>query len=115
MRKVITLLTAAVATAALVPTASPATSNALTGKVWVLTSLPGKPPLRGTEITSEFASGGKMSGATGCNQYSGTFAVSSSSFRVSATLASTRKACARAIEVQEAHSSRRSPPRAATA
>jgi len=75
--------------------------STLAGKVWVLTSLVGKPPLRATELTSEFTTGGKISGSAGCNQYSGSYTVSGSSFRISSPLASTRKACTRAVELQE--------------
>jgi heat shock protein HslJ len=78
-----------------------AASASLTGKVWVLTALRGKTPLRGTELTSEFKAG-KVDGSSGCNQYSGTYTSSGNTIRVSSQLASTQKACARAIELQEA-------------
>jgi heat shock protein HslJ len=76
-------------------------SASLTGKVWVLTALRGKRPLGGTDLTSEFKAG-KVVGSAGCNQYSGTYTRSGNTIRVSSQLVSTRKACARAIELQEA-------------
>jgi len=76
-----------------------AASASLTGKVWVLTALRGKAP--GTDITSEFKAG-KVAGSSGCNQYSGTYTSSGNKIRVSSRLASTQKACARAIALQEA-------------
>ena len=77
-------------------------SKTLTGRVWVLTTLRGKPPLRDTEITSEFTTAGKVSGSSGCNHYSGTYKVSGSTIRVSSRLASTMMACPRAVDLQEA-------------
>lgn len=74
----------------------------LTGKVWVVTSMSGKPPLGGTTLTSEFTSGKTVSGSSGCNHYSGRYSVSGSKLRVTGPLASTRKACAVAVGRQEA-------------
>lgn len=77
-----------------------AASASLTGKVWVLIALRGKAPLRGTDLTSEFKAG-KVFGSSGCNQYSGTYTSSGNRIRLSSQLASTQRACARAIELQE--------------
>ena len=74
----------------------------LTGKVWVLTALLAKPPVKGTEVTSEFTTSGKVSGSSGCNHYSGTYSAAGSTIRISSTMASTRMACARAVSLQEA-------------
>ena len=73
----------------------------LTGKIWVLTALLGKPPVRDTEVTSEFTAGGKVSGSSGCNHYSGTYSVAGGTIRISSTMASTRMACTRAVSLQE--------------
>jgi heat shock protein HslJ len=85
----------AVATNSQVSAASP-----LTGKIWVLSSLGGKPPLEDTELTSEFTAKRRVSGSAGCNRYAGTYKVAGNSIRTS-PLATTQKACADSIERQE--------------
>jgi heat shock protein HslJ len=85
----------AVATISRATTASP-----LPDKIWVLASLVGKPPLVGTELTSEFTAKRRVSGSAGCNRYTGTYKVSGSMIRI-LPLATTRKACAEPIERQE--------------
>lgn len=85
-----------------VTTAAIAQSAQLTGKVWVLTSLSGKPPLRATVLTAEFTDGKTISGSSGCNRYSGRYSVSGNKLRVTGPLASTQRACAKAIMSQEA-------------
>ena len=77
-------------------------SGSLTGSLWVLTSLRGKPPIRGTQLTSEFTTDKAVSGSSGCNRYSGSYSASGNTIRISSPLASTRKACARPIALQEA-------------
>ena len=47
--------------------------SSLSGKIWVLASLVGKAPLKGTELTSEFTAKRRVSGSAGCNRYTGTF------------------------------------------
>ena len=86
-------------------TASPvdrqdAEASALPGKVWILATLAGKAPLRGTELTSTFTAAGRVSGSAGCNRYSGTYRASQMALRIS-PLATTQMACARPIERQE--------------
>ena len=101
MRKAWTLLAmTAVAVAAGAEVGS-AQSNALTGKVWVLTTLLGKAPLQGTELTSAFTPAGDVSGSAGCNHYGGRFTASASTIRIS-SIASTQMACAPKIMAQEA-------------
>ncbi len=77
-----------------------AQSNALTGNVWVLTTLLGKSPLQGTELTSEFTSSGSVSGSAGCNHYGGKFTASGQNLRIS-SIVSTQMACAATIMAQE--------------
>ena len=77
-------------------------SGALTGQLWVLTALRGKPPLRGTQLTSEFKTSRTVSGSSGCNHYAGTYRISGSQIRFSPRLASTRIACPRPVGLQEA-------------
>lgn len=77
-----------------------AQSSALTGKIWVLTTLLGKAPLPGTELTSEFTPSGSVSGSAGCNRYGGKFTGSGSTIRIS-SIASTQMACAPKLMAQE--------------
>ena len=49
-----------------VATSSQATAvSGLPGKIWVLASLVGKAPLKGTELTSEFTANRRVSGSAG--------------------------------------------------
>ena len=59
----------------------------LTGKVWALTELKGKPPVAGTGISAEFTADGKVAGSAGCNRYSGTYTVSGSNITFSTQMA----------------------------
>ena len=98
---VVVAVALAVAAATAAPTSSRAAgASPLTGKVWVLTSLAGKAPLKGTELTTELTSRRRASGSAGCNRYSGSYKVSGSAIRIS-PLAITQKACAEPIERQE--------------
>lgn len=96
------VVTAAVIAAAVegAPGAPSAGSGALTGRVWVLATLAGKAPLRGTDVTAAFTATGRVSGSAGCNRYSGTYKASGTTLRIS-PLATTQMACARPIAVQE--------------
>jgi heat shock protein HslJ len=73
----------------------------LTGKVWALTELAGKPPAAGVGISAEFGSDGKVSGSAGCNRYSGTYTVSGNSITISSSMATTMMMCDEAIMEQE--------------
>ena len=101
MKRAVLLLGTALAALATGAGAGSAQPGALTGKVWVLTALLGKPPLHGTELTSEFTASGNVSGTAGCNHYGGRFTSSGRSLRLS-SLVSTQMACATAIMNQEA-------------
>ena len=91
----------AVSASTAVATSSRATAaSSLPGKIWILGSLVGKAPLKGTELTSEFTAKRRVSGSAGCNRYAGTYKVSGSTIRI-LPLATTRKACAEPIERQE--------------
>ena len=82
-------ITATAATTATVP---------LAGTNWKLASLQSAeggafPPLPGTEITALFQ-GGKVTGSAGCNNYSATYKTGDADkLTISATAATTRKAC----------------------
>jgi len=73
----------------------------LTGKMWALSALMGKPLVPGTGITAQFTSDGRVSGSAGCNQYTGTYTVSGNTIQFSSPLASTRMACPQEVMDQE--------------
>jgi heat shock protein HslJ len=73
----------------------------LTGKVWVLTDLGGKPPVKGSAITIEFTEDGKVGGSAGCNQYAGTYTTSGNTIQISENLATTMMACEQPLMDQE--------------
>ena len=73
----------------------------LTGKVWALTELAGKPPAAGVGISAEFGSDGRVSGSAGCNRYSGTYTVSGNSITISSPMATTMMMCDEAVMEQE--------------
>ena len=72
----------------------------LTGHTWQLTKL-GPVDRKKVGITARFMSGGKISGFSGCNSYSGAYTTSGGSISVSRKLAVTQKACARPVMLQE--------------
>jgi heat shock protein HslJ len=73
----------------------------LTGTVWALTELMGKPPVAGTGISAEFTADGKVSGSAGCNRYSGSYTVSGNNITFSSPMASTMMMCEQAVMDQE--------------
>ncbi len=73
----------------------------LTGKVWALTELMGKPLVVGTGISAEFTADGMVSGSAGCNRYNGTYTVSGSNITFSSPMASTLMMCEQAVMDQE--------------
>jgi len=73
----------------------------LTGKVWALAELMGKPPMAGTGISAEFTADGKVAGSAGCNRYSGTYTISGSNITFSSPMAMTMMMCEQAVMDQE--------------
>jgi heat shock protein HslJ len=74
--------------------------TALVGPTWQLTKLTGVS--RGvSSVTATFTSNGKVSGFSGCNQYSGSYTTSGGSFKVSQRLALTSMACGTAQTLLE--------------
>ncbi len=73
----------------------------LTGKVWALTELKGKPLVANTGISAQFTTDGKVQGSAGCNRYSGTYTVSDSNITFSVPMASTMMMCEQAVMDQE--------------
>ena len=79
----------------------PASGGSLTGPVWSLSTLGDQPLVAGTSITANFSASGKVSGSSGCNQYSGTYTTSGNSIQVSTAMASTMMACELQVMNQE--------------
>jgi heat shock protein HslJ len=73
----------------------------VTGKIWALSDLNGKPLEPGSAITAQFTSDGQVGGSAGCNRYSGTYTVSRNSISFSSPMASTRMMCEQAVMDQE--------------
>ncbi len=73
----------------------------LTGSVWSLTELAGKPLVSGSGITAQFSSDGMVSGSAGCNRYSGSYTVSGNSISFPSALASTMMMCDSPVMDQE--------------
>jgi heat shock protein HslJ len=73
----------------------------LTGNLWALTELNGKPLVADTGISAKFTSDGEVSGSAGCNRYSGTYTVSGSNITFSLSMATTMMMCEQAVMDQE--------------
>ena len=100
MSTVVLGLAAAVALAASGGTTrAEAAPPSLTGQTWQLTKL-GPIDRKKAGITVRFTAG-KVSGFSGCNNYSGPYTTSGSSITVSRKLAMTQKACPGPVMVQE--------------
>ena len=80
--------------------AGPTPMRGLTGKLWILTTLGGKPPVKGTDPTIEFTATRRVSGSTGCNRYTGAYHVSGNTIRLG-PLATTQRACPDPVAHQE--------------
>jgi heat shock protein HslJ len=73
----------------------------LGGTSWQLQQLGAQGAIAGTQPTLVFASAGKVSGTGSCNQFNGTVTIDGKSITFS-PLATTRMACAEALNAQEA-------------
>jgi heat shock protein HslJ len=73
----------------------------VTGQVWALTALNGHPPVNGGGISAQFTADGKVSGSSGCNQYTGKYTVSGSNIKFDPSIATTMMACPQPIMDQE--------------
>jgi len=89
----------ALAVATLAGAAQERGSSELTGRTWQLDRLAGIDRSR-LGITARFTTGGKVSGFSGCNQYSGTYTTAGSRISIS-KVASTQMACRRLVMLQE--------------
>jgi len=101
MNKIIVFLSICAGMVILAACAPAQSGGGLTGKVWALTELMGKPTVAGTGISAQFSSDGKISGSAGCNRYSGTYTVSGNSITISSSIATTMMMCDDAIMQQE--------------
>jgi len=80
---------------------APAASGpTLTGRTWQLARLAGI-NRQSAGITAAFTTGGRVSGFSGCNSYSGNYTASGSSISVSKNLAVTMMACRKTVMLTE--------------
>jgi heat shock protein HslJ len=77
-----------------------ASSPRLTGQTWQLARLAGI-NRQSAGITAAFATGGRVSGFSGCNSYSGSYTTSGDSIAVSKNLAVTMMACSKMVMLTE--------------
>jgi len=81
--------------------ASSASSQELTGGIWLLTELNGAEPIAGTTLTAEFDQDGRVGGSSGCNSYNTTYVVDGNELTFGEQVASTMMACPDPIMRQE--------------
>ena len=83
------------------PTSPQGGVSDLTGSVWGLSLLMDKAIIPGSSISAEFTSDGKVSGSSGCNQYSSTYTVTGSTIKIASPMAATLMACSQELMDQE--------------
>ena len=81
-------------------TPEPTSPADLAGTSWTLVSIGDTPAIEGAGARLSFDSGGNVSGSTGCNSISGSYALDGSALTFG-PLATTRMACEDALMVQE--------------
>jgi len=81
-------------------TPEPTSPADLAGTAWTLVSIGDTPAIEGAGARLSFDSGGNVSGSTGCNSISGSYALDGSALTFG-PLATTRMACEDALMVQE--------------
>jgi heat shock protein HslJ len=101
MFKLFALSLTGIAVLGLAACAASASGESLTGKIWILTELNGRPPVQGTTISAEFRDEGSVGGSAGCNHYSTTYTVDGRNLTFDEAAAMTLMACAEPIMVQE--------------
>ena len=77
------------------------TAALLGGDPWVVGSLGGEAPVRGSRMTLAFGDDGRVAGSASCNSYSATYTLTAESLTIGPAV-TTRKACAPAVMKQEA-------------
>jgi heat shock protein HslJ len=75
--------------------------DTLTTPLWNLSTLGGQALVPDSYISAQFSADGKVGGASGCNQYSGTYTISGSQLEIASPLATTMMACSQALMDQE--------------
>ncbi|MFV0644714.1 MAG: META domain-containing protein [Sphingomonadaceae bacterium] len=75
-------------------------TNPLVGDPWRVEYINGAGVIDNSNTTLQFAQGGRLSGSTGCNNYTGTYKVDGNALEIS-PLAVTERACAPAIGDQQ--------------
>jgi heat shock protein HslJ len=78
-----------------------ASSQELTGGIWLLTELNGAKPIAGTTLTAEFDENARVGGSSGCNSYTTTYVVDGNNLNFGEQAASTMMACPDPIMKQE--------------
>jgi heat shock protein HslJ len=101
MNKLVILAFGSVAALLLTACAPSASSQDLTGSFWLLSELKGASLIDGTTITAQFDASGRISGTSGCNNYSTTYDINGSQLTISEPVASTMMACPEPIMEQE--------------
>ena len=82
-------------------TPEPTSPADLTGTSWTLVSIGATPAIEGAGASLAFDSAGNVNGSTGCNSFSGSYALDGSALTFG-PLATTRMACEDAVMAQEA-------------
>ena len=80
---------------------SSGSGEALTTNLWMLSELNGQATLPDTAITAEFGEDGKVSGSSGCNNYTTTYSVSRKKIAFGEQSAMTMMACSDPVMEQE--------------
>ncbi|HJS28208.1 MAG TPA: META domain-containing protein [Anaerolineales bacterium] len=101
MAKIFVLSLVGAAVLGLTACATLSSGQSLTGRVWILTELNGRPPVQGTTISAEFREDNRVSGTAGCNNYNTSYTVDGSSLTFSDPAAATLMACAEPVMIQE--------------
>lgn len=101
MNKFIVITLASVTIFLLSACASSASSQELTGGIWLLTELNGAEPIAGTTLTAEFDEDGRVGGSSGCNSYNTTYIFDGDKLTFGKQAAITLMACPDPIMKQE--------------
>ena len=101
MNKIVILAIGSMTILLLAACSASASSQDLTGNLWLLSELNGQAPITGTAITAQFDEDGRVGGSSGCNNYSTSYSVDGNQLTFSEPMASTLMACPEPIMEQE--------------
>lgn len=101
MKKFAILAFGSMAVLMLAACAPSASSQNLTGSIWLLSELNGSAPIDSTTITAQFDESGRVGGTSGCNNYNTTYEVNGSQLTFREPVASTMMACPEPVMEQE--------------